>query len=160
MPRHKKLLLEAFKPYFKEAGFTKKSATWHRANDECIQVFNVQTSDWSEQYLFNAGIYLKSLGSEIHPVEYKCHIRTRIPARNHHDTETHRKIHEISDFSEKPEIEESQVLELASLVFPLALDWLERFSTLGNIKRELDLTDRPNFMVQGEVWKLLGILKK
>src|SRR5687767_9465067 len=79
MPKYKKLLLEAFKPAFKERGFKKKAATWHRETDELIQVFNVDTSLWSEMYYFNAGIYLKALGKEKTPTEYRCHIRTRLP---------------------------------------------------------------------------------
>jgi hypothetical protein len=44
MARHKKALLDAFKPHFKEQGFTKKSATWHLGTPDAIHVFNVQTS--------------------------------------------------------------------------------------------------------------------
>ncbi len=75
MPRFKKSLCDAFKPHLKNHGFTKKGSTWYRSNLDAIHVFNIQTSQWSESYLFNAGIYLKALGELPAPLEYQCHIR-------------------------------------------------------------------------------------
>lgn len=54
MAAHKKELLAVFKHAFKERGFKKTGATWVREGPEVFCVFNVQTSQWSERYYFNA----------------------------------------------------------------------------------------------------------
>lgn len=73
MAAHKKELLEAFRPAFKEHGFKKNGATWVREDSEVFCVFNVQTSQWSELYYFNAGVYVKAVAPIGRPTEPDCH---------------------------------------------------------------------------------------
>ena len=154
MARYKTALLDAFKPHFKELGFTKKDATWHRRTSEAIHVFNVQTSQWSEQYYFNAGIYLRALGSLETPAEPYCHIRTRIPDYKLHSNSLDR-ANELADFDLIEYGAEDRIVELKNLVYPLALDWFLRFRDLRHVKRELGGIGRPWFAVTKNVWPLL-----
>lgn len=156
MARYKKALAAAFKPHFKEQGFTKKDATWHLTTPEAIHVFNIQTSQWSEFYYFNAGIYLRALGSLESPAEPHCHIRIRIPDRTFHPEGTQR-ANELADFEHVEYGAEERITELKNLIYPLALDWFLRFRDLSHAKRELAGIGRPWFAVSKEVWPLMGL---
>jgi hypothetical protein len=58
--------------------FKKKSRTWWRTTDDVIQVVNLQKSAYGERLYVNLGLYIRSLGSEQNPPEYRCHIRVRL----------------------------------------------------------------------------------
>lgn len=156
MARYKKLLMEAFKPHFKELGFTKKGATWHLKTPETIHVFNIQTSQWSESYYFNAGIYFRALGSLELPSDPCCHIRTRIPDHKFH-WDSVQLVNELSDFEGVDTGVEEQITRLKNLVYPLAFDWFCRFRDLMNAKGELAKIRRPCVFISNEVWPLLGL---
>ena len=159
MPRYKKALCDAFKPHFKDQGFTKKDATWYLGSEQAIHVFNIQTSQWSECYMFNAGIYLKALGSLETPPEYKCHIRTRIPDRRFHEVDLQH-LSDLADFSKVESGAEEKITELKNLIYPLVFDWFGRFRDTQNIKTVLADLDRPWFMISKEVWPLVGLATK
>jgi hypothetical protein len=75
---------KALAQLLKPIGFKKRRATWHRATADTIQVVNVQGSQWGPEYYVNVGTYLRALGEEVAPPEFRCHIRSRIhpPARS------------------------------------------------------------------------------
>lgn len=64
-------------PDMKSRGFRKSGATWHRDQGRIIQVLNIQKSQWSDRFYINVGVYLKDLGTEARPTEYRCHVRCR-----------------------------------------------------------------------------------
>jgi len=68
----------AIAPELKLRGFKKKARTWWRTTDDSIQVINLQKSAYGEALYTNLGIYVRSLGSELSPPEYRCHIRARL----------------------------------------------------------------------------------
>jgi len=75
----KEQLTDCFKPVFKQHGFKKNKTTWRKTTDDLIYVLNIQGSQWSnEDYYINVAIYIKALGTEINPPEYRCHISSRI----------------------------------------------------------------------------------
>jgi|SRR5882724_4490847 len=156
MARYKKALVDAFKPHFKEQGFTKKDATWHLRTPDSIHVFNIQTSQWSERYYFNAGIYFSALGPLDSPAEPHCHVRTRIPDHKFHGTSL-RRANELSDFEGLEFGSEERIAELKNLIYPLALDWISRFRDVDHTKRELSGIGRPWFAVSKTVWPLVGL---
>jgi len=156
MARYKKALIDAFKVHFKEQGFTKKDATWHLGTPEVIQVFNIQTSQWSERYYFNAGIYLRALGSLETPSESYCHIGTRIPDRRFH-VESFQRANELANFEHVEFDAEQRITDLKNLIYPLAFDWFHRFRDRACVKRHLSEIGRPWFPVRTEVWSLVGL---
>jgi len=79
---------ELLAPQLKKVGFRKKGRTWHRENDEVIQVFNIQGSSWDmEDFYVNLGIYLRAIGSDPRPSENHCHVQQRVPREIDHDGE-------------------------------------------------------------------------
>jgi hypothetical protein len=159
MPRYKKALCDAFKPHFKDHGFTKKDATWHLGSPEAIHVFNIQTSQWSESYMFNVGIYLRTLGPLETPPEYHCHIRTRIPDRRFHDIDLAHFV-ALADFKDTESGSDEKILELKNMIYPLVFDWFSRFRDMDCIRKELIDLPRPWFMIAKEVWPLIGLEPK
>lgn len=156
MARYKKALLDAFKPHFKEHGFTKKDATWHLGTPEAIHVFNVQTSQFSESYYFNAGIYFRPLGPLTTPAEPHCHIRTRIPDHRFHSAAIQR-AHELADFEDLEFGAEERINELKNLIYPLVFDWFSRFGDTPQAKRELSEIRKPSVFIAKSVWSMLGL---
>jgi hypothetical protein len=65
-------------PRLKSLGFKKKARTWWRADDNTVQVVNLQKSAYGEQLYVNLGLYIRSLGLELSPPEYRCHMRARL----------------------------------------------------------------------------------
>jgi hypothetical protein len=59
------------------AGFSKKGDGWYRENDEVLEVFNVQRSQFGGQHYLNYALWLKALGNPAYPKEHQCHIRLR-----------------------------------------------------------------------------------
>lgn len=63
--------------FCKERGYTKKSGSWYRRQDETIAVLNLQRSQHSLAYYLNAALWLLALGDAAAPKEHLCHVRTR-----------------------------------------------------------------------------------
>ena len=70
--------IKALAHLLKPLGFKKLRGTWHRASADTIQTINVQGSQWGPEYYINIGTYLRVLGEEVTPPEFRCHIRSRI----------------------------------------------------------------------------------
>ena len=156
MARYKKFLLDAFKPHFKEQGFEKKNATWHLGTPEAVHVFNVQTSQWSESYYFNVGVYFRALGPLDSPAEWQCHIRDRIPDEKSY-RDMLRRANGLSNFEDVESCVEERISELTNLIYPLVLDWFSRFGNAASAKKELAQIRRPWFTVSNTVWPLIGL---
>jgi hypothetical protein len=62
----------------KPLGYRKQRSTWRRAREETILVFNIQKSPWGPEFYLNLGVYLRALGTEQTPPEYRCHLRSRV----------------------------------------------------------------------------------
>lgn len=58
--------------------FKKTRTTWHRSAAETVLVLNVQKSEFGPTLYVNLGVYLRRLGEETAPPEYRCHIRSRL----------------------------------------------------------------------------------
>jgi hypothetical protein len=156
MAHHKKALVDAFKPHFKEQGFTKRDATWQLLAPDAIHIFNIQTSQWSELYYFNAGVYFRALGPLTTPAEYHCHIRTRIPDDRFHGKSV-KLAAELSDFEHVEFDVDKRIVELKNLIYPLAFDWFARFRDAASVKRELSGIGHPWFAVTKNVYPLIGL---
>jgi len=156
MAKHKKELLSAFAPEFKKAGFKKKAANWFRINEETVEVFNVQTSSWSEVYYFNVGIYIRALGSRETPPEYECHIRDRIPSARYHPRSVYDRKLLLADFEATGISPEQRIAELKQVIIPLAIDWFDRFRTLSDVRRTIVEGLRPGY-IDRAVWPIIGI---
>ena len=139
MAVYKRDLLEAFKPAFKERGFKKTGATWVCDGSEVFCVFNVQTSQWSELYYFNAGVYVKAVAPIERPTEPDCHLRTRLPQKE----EEVKICAELADF-ENQQVPVAQKIEgLQRIIVPAAFDWFFRHDSVEKLRSVL--AARPKF---------------
>ena len=75
--------IKALAVLLKPLGFKKTRGTWHRTTEDTIQIINVQGSQWGPEYYLNVGTYLRALGEELTPPEYRCHVRARIHPPEH-----------------------------------------------------------------------------
>ena len=64
--------------FCKEHGFTKKSGSWFRIQDETIAVIDLQRSNSAHAYYVNVALWLLGLGEATAPKEHTCHVRTRL----------------------------------------------------------------------------------
>ena len=113
-------------PMFKAKGFRKTSATWRRDCDRLTQVFNIQKSQWGDQFYLNLGIYLRGLGNESRPTEYRCHVRCR--AERLLEDEELQTLRECLDF-DTPLDREKRYLQLEEIVANRVLPWFEDHTT-------------------------------
>jgi hypothetical protein len=136
----KRQLAGALAPVLKVAGYRKRALNWHRESKDTISVFNLQRSQWGDQFYINCAIYLKALGSEKTPPEYRCQVRTRIddlvPRRS--------RLSALLDFEKKLK-EETRLRELVTLVTSFALPWLEKYAEIEELK-SLVCSDKASHM--------------
>ena len=86
-------MASALVPILRGAGYRKEQRTFRRASPECVQVVNVQLSQWgsrtSQQFTVNLGVffpevhealagYLQVRIGQAGPTEYQCQIRQRL----------------------------------------------------------------------------------
>jgi hypothetical protein len=67
-----------FGEFAKNAGFSRRSASWYRTGADVITVLNLQRSQYGPKYYINIGLWLVALGEATTPKEHHCHIRTRL----------------------------------------------------------------------------------
>lgn len=80
----KESMINALKPFLKKHKFNKTRTTWHRVEENSISVFNIQGSQWGDDYYINLGVYLRALGAELTPPVNLCHMQRRLIYENKH----------------------------------------------------------------------------
>src|SRR5258705_1657189 len=115
-----KWVQQALAPALKLRGFKKSGATWRKEGGEAIGVLNLQGSQWGPSFYVNLGVYFRALGDRDKPIEYHCHVRTRltelVPDRE--------RLNAILDF-DKLVRDDIRAREFATLVIDHGLPWLE-----------------------------------
>jgi len=150
-----KILQGFLKPVLKDAGYKKKGATWHCQDEEFVRVLNIQGSQWSTSFYLNLGIYIRALGDESTPTEYKCHIRQRIDGIVPDRAEAFR----LLDFNEAidPIEREKGIKEIVS---DYGLKWLKEKSSIEGLKQYLTHEKKHGLPISKKVWPFLGINQK
>jgi Domain of unknown function (DUF4304) len=112
-------LESALSPVLKAASYTKRRLTWHRQAPGIVCVFEATKSQWGDQFQLNLGLYLRALGQEEAPPEYRCHVRNTmfalVPDRS--------RLLQLLDF-EDASTGEGRLGEVVDLVVKFALPWL------------------------------------
>lgn len=112
-------------PALRARGFTKTGATWRKAYPDAIAVLNLQGSQWGPSFYVNLGIYLRALGTNEKPLEYDCHIRTRldelVPDRA--------RLAQLLDF-DQPMADPDRFGEVVRAVSEYAVPWLDHVSSI------------------------------
>lgn len=124
-----KHLQTAIAPTLKVRGFSKSGATWRRIHPDAIALLNLQGSQWSPSFYVNLGIYFRPLGTNERPLEYNCHIRTRldelVPDRA--------RLAQLLDF-DQPIPEPERFAEVAQAVSEYAVPWLDHVSSIAGAR--------------------------
>lgn len=109
-------------------GFIKKGQTWRKAYDNAIGVVNIQGSQWGRSFYVNFGVYFSALGGNPAPLEYHCHIRTRLEEL----TPARARLVELLDLeSSVPDAVRSSEIESA---IANAVPWLDRVATISGAR--------------------------
>lgn len=141
-------------PDMKSRGFRKAGSTWHRDQDRIIQVMNIQKSQWSDRFYINVGIYLKDLGTEARPTEYRCHVRCR--AEQLVSPAELPELHLLLNFTEPvPPVE--RYAKLRAFVAKSVLAWLDANSTKEALADTLRTTGTKGFFIMKGVPECLAI---
>lgn len=74
-------IIETVKPLLKKDGFKKVGCSWYRQKNNFVQVFNIQASQFGEEFYVNVAIGFPELISTETPAEHKCQVRSRINHR-------------------------------------------------------------------------------
>ena len=71
-------LAKAMDRALRQAGYLRRSKTWHLDAEETTLVVDLQKSDFGLQYYVNLAAFVKTLGNIRFPKEWKCHVRIRL----------------------------------------------------------------------------------
>lgn len=125
---------KAFDRFGELPGFEKKSGSWYRRGHEVISVSNLQKSQYGPKYYFNQAFWLRQLGDERFPKDYKCHIVARLGAL-FPDKET--RINQLLDL-EQHMPDEQRIEELVDLLRTRLLPLIERAGSLAGLRALVD----------------------
>jgi hypothetical protein len=136
----------------KPLGFKKTRATWRRTSDETVLVLNVQKSDFGPTLYVNLGVYLRRLGAETTPPEYRCHIRARL----------NRVVEDARPLLESLDLESSlsdadRQQGVVDAIIQSGLPWLEARETEAKARSALLAEEAPTGLVMAVARKHLGV---
>ncbi|SHL51535.1 protein of unknown function [Roseibium suaedae] len=138
----------------KGLGFKKKNRNWYFENDEVILVANLQKSSYGSQYYLNGGVYLRELGNEIFPKEYRCHIRFRLTSLlSGEEVERADIVFNLEDRGVSQQQREEAVVDFMKSVF---VPELQRYSTKDQIISSLRKGSTKRYFVHRDVVGFLG----
>jgi Domain of unknown function (DUF4304) len=139
-----KLLQKALAIGLKASGFRKVGATWRKRFAEAVGVINLQGSQWGPSFYINLGVHFTEIGEKDEPLEYHCHIRSRLeelvsdPAA----------LMKLLDF-EKPLAIDVLSGELNAIVMGTAVPWLERVSNRDGALEYCRSEKSPHITLEG-----------
>lgn len=146
------VLQTTFDDFAKAAGFTKKSGTWCRRQQDTIAVLELQKSQYGAQYFVNVALWLLELGDAQCPREQACHLRSRLTRLLPEDEDRLKAALDLDD-SSLVEIERREAF-LEALEERL-LRLLDSCSTLEGV-RSLEATGLlSSFLIAGSAQRLL-----
>jgi hypothetical protein len=148
-----KMIQEVFKPIFKANGFKKNGATWHHVGEELVKVFNIQGSQWSRYFYFNIGLYLRELGNDEKPTEFKCHVRFRVERLLSEEKEI-TKLYELLDFEKEQPIEQ-RIHQLEEFISKLVIPWFSKLLTKADVIKYIESQPK-GIMVTKELFQLMS----
>lgn len=136
----------------KPLGFRKRRSTWHLLRPETVLVVNVQKSEFGPTCYVNLGVYLRALGPEKTPPEYRCHIRTRLDRL----PDAPSTLLASLDL-ESPLTPDQRAAALRHHVLTSAIPWLEERATEAKARTALLAEQRPTGLVMAVAKQHLGI---
>lgn len=132
------------------SGFKKKGSTWYSANSLGVLLFNLQKSQWGNQYYIN----LASAPIEIpieglpRPKHHNCPVDTRLTGPYPH---LEQKLKNVLDLEDTSINDMDRAASLRELVNDYAVPFLRKVDGLTNIKRSIDDGTHPQAYVTRKV---------
>jgi hypothetical protein len=120
-------------PVLQAAGYREDQATWRRVQDEAIFVFNIQDSQFWPALFVNLAVYFRALGTHSKPLEYECHLRTRLN-RVVPDAARIVRLLDFALINGEDIAEDVRYPEIRSAVEQYALPWFSCYSTLDQAR--------------------------
>jgi hypothetical protein len=142
----------AFDEFGGEAGLEKHSGAWYRESEEAIAVTHLQRSQYGPQYYLNQGYWIRALGEERFPKEWKCHVRVRVTDLLRDETS---RLEELLDL-EHDIPDEERTMELAELLGQKLVPLIERGSSLVGLREMLENGTLEGAAVIGQAYEILG----
>jgi hypothetical protein len=124
----------AFDQFGTEAGFEKKSGSWYRHAEEVIAVSNLQKSQYGPQYYLNQGFWLRQLGDERYPKEWKCQVGARLGTLFPEESS---RIDRLLDL-EHEMADDERVAEIVGLLRKRLLPLIEQGGSIAGLRSMVD----------------------
>jgi hypothetical protein len=118
------------------AGFEKKASTWYSANSLGVLLFNLQRSQWGNQYYINlASAPIEILTEELpKPKHHNCPVGMRLEDPYPH---LEKKLKSALDLEDVSINDTDRSASLRELVNDYAVPFLRRMDGLANIKQSI-----------------------
>lgn len=132
------------------AGFKKTGSTWYSSNILGVLLFNLQRSQWGNQYYIN----LASAPVEIpieglpKPKHYKCPVNTRLSALYSHLEQKLKNVFDLEDVSIN---DTDRTASIREIVNDYAVPFLRKMDGLSNIRRSIDDGMYPQGLITGKL---------
>lgn len=132
MHKSKRQIGIALAPIMRANGYRKRGLTWHKQQMDTILVFHGEKSRWgNDQYFFECGIYLRSLGDDLTPIYYLCHIRANLENLVPDKYECR----QICDFEYGTFTVSERLDRIAEYASTVVVPWLDSYATLPAIRQ-------------------------
>ena len=136
----------------RDAGLELHRRAWFWHTDEVVVVCSLQKSQWSRAYYLNVGVYLRSLGDELHPAAEDCHLSLRGGDLLGHETD----LSELLDL-EKPIERGDRSLRLYMLLHESLEPAIKRADTVAGVRAMLADGSLPDYKLTIAARKALGL---
>lgn len=114
------------------AHLPKKGQSWYLDGRDAIVVFNLQKSDWADEYFINIGIWLKALGQAEYPDVNDCHLSFRLECLFREEQKL------IREGASLERGDVSLVEQLSSLIATEVVPFLQKCTDSGNLRTFLE----------------------
>jgi hypothetical protein len=135
----------------KTIGFKKKGTSWYLNSDESVCLFNLQKSNFGDQYYLNIGILIKQLSNESFPKENHCHIRGRLSQI----CSNTKQLEDDLNFEDKSISPEYKIAGIIKVIRECAILFFASSKTLLDLKKQLDAKRFDNLLINVKARKLL-----
>lgn len=146
------VLQTTFDDFAKSAGFSKKSGTWCRRQQDTIAVIELQKSQYGARYFVNVALWFLDLGDVQCPKEQACHLRTRLECLVPDEEEQLKKLLNLDDGSIAEGDRRAALLEILR---ERLLCFLDICSTLDGIRSLEDRGLLREFLITGPAQRVL-----
>ena len=113
-------------------GFQKRKDNWYVESDDTIALVNLQSSNYTSRYYVNLAAWIKVLGTERNPKEWKCPIRIRLDAAYPNERD---RIERVFDLEDDRLTDDDRKNEITSILECLVVPFISKFHSIESLQR-------------------------